>query len=323
MLISCSKKYKHGGKSMLKKFAVLLLALSLAAVALAGCGSSNKAKDGSGDLKELRIGFVPSQNAETLEARAKPLEGLLKKELGIKVKVTVTTDYNAVVEAMKSKQLEIGFLPPTDYVLAHKQKAANVLLQAQRYGVDPETGKQTSDLVDYYYSGVLVRNDSGIKTVDDLKGKKIGYQAPTSSAGFVWPAVYLKEHGIDALKDVTPVTLQGHDKGVMGVMDKSIDAAAVFVDARNIVAKEYPNIYKDTHYLFLTEKIPNDTISIRPDISKDWADKIANAFIKIGKDSEGKKIIESIYTHEGYVKSKDSNFDTVRKYQEQVDKIGK
>ncbi|MBS4175337.1 phosphate/phosphite/phosphonate ABC transporter substrate-binding protein [Bacillus sp. FJAT-49736] len=307
---------------MFKKFAVLLLALSLAAVALAGCGSSSdKAKDG--DLKELRIGFVPSQNAETLEARAKPLEGLLKKELGIKVKVTVTTDYNAVVEAMKSKQLEIGFLPPTDYVLAHKQKAANVLLQAQRYGVDPETGQQTSDLVDYYYSGLLVRNDSGIKSVEDLKGKKIGYQAPTSSAGFVWPAVYLKDHGIDALKDVTSVTLQGHDKGVMGVMDKSIDAAAVFVDARNIVAKEYPNIYKDTHYLFLTEKIPNDTISIRPDISKEWADKIADAFIKIGKDPEGKKIIESIYTHEGYVKSKDSNFDTVRKYQEQVDKIGK
>jgi phosphonate transport system substrate-binding protein len=307
---------------MLKKFAVLFLALGLAAVALAGCGSSDKAKN-SNDLKELRIGFVPSQNAETLEAKAKPLEGLLKKELGIPVHVTVTTDYNSVVEAMSAKQLEIGFLPPTDYVLAHKKGAANVLLQAQRFGVDPDTGKQTSDLVDYYLSGMLVRNDSGIKTVADLKGKKIGWQAPTSSAGYVWPAVYMKDNGIDAQKDVTGIQLQGHDKGVEAVMNKDVDAAAVFVDARNIVAKEFPNIYKDTHYLFLTEKIPNDTISIRPDISKKWADKISDAFVKIGKDPKGKAIIEQIYTHEGYVKSSDAKFDVVRDYSDKVNNIGK
>ncbi|NNU94920.1 phosphate/phosphite/phosphonate ABC transporter substrate-binding protein, partial [Geobacillus sp. NFOSA3] len=147
------------------------------------------------------IGFVPSQNAETLEARAKPLADLLSKKLSIPVKVTVTTDYNAVVQALKSKQLDLGFLPPTDYVIAHKQGAADVLLQAQRYGVIPENGKNTNELVDYYYAIMLVKKDSNIKDVKDLKGKKVAWQSPTSSAGYVWPAIYMKEHGIDAQKD--------------------------------------------------------------------------------------------------------------------------
>lgn len=331
MLKAYSKKtYIFGGTCMLKKFAALFLALGVIAVVMAGCGKSddNKAdgkKDGSKGHtpKELTIGFVPSQNAETLEAKAKPLADLLKKELGIPVKVQVTTDYNGVVEAMGSKQLDLGFLPPTDYVLAHDKGYADVLLQALRYGVDSETGKPTTDLVDYYYSGVLVRTDSGINSIADLKGKKLGIQAPTSSAGYVWPAVHMKKEGVDAQKDMTTVQLQGHDKGVQGVLSKDIDAAAVFVDARNIVEKEYPNVYKDTKYLFLTDKIPNDTISVRPDMDQKWRDKIADAFVKIGEDEKGKEIIKAIYSHVGYTKSKESNFDVVREYTKKISEVGK
>ncbi|MED1202838.1 phosphate/phosphite/phosphonate ABC transporter substrate-binding protein [Heyndrickxia acidicola] len=307
---------------MLKKFFALFLTIGIVSGLMAGCGTSSSSS--GSDLKELRIGFVPSQNAETLEARAKPLADLLQKELGIPVKVTVTTDYNGVVEAMGSKQLELGFLPPTDYVLAHQKKYANVLLQALRFGVDPKTGANTSDKVSYYYAGILVRNDSGIKSLNDLKGKTIGWQSPTSSAGYVWPAVEMKEKaGIDAQKDVKSVVFQGHDKAVLAVLNKDVDAAAVFEDARNIVKGEYPNVFKDTHYIYQTAKIPNDTISIRPDISKKWADKIANAFIKIGNDPKGQKIIESIYTHEGYQKASDSTFDVVRDYSDKVKNIGK
>ena len=58
-------------------------------------------------------------------------------------------------------------------------------------------------------------------------------------------------------------------------------------------------------------------------MSQKWKDKIADAFIAIGKDPKGKKIIEDIYTHEGYVKAKDSNFDVVREYSKKVQDIGK
>ena len=83
----------------------------------AACGnnssldSNNKSSDSDSDSgkdgykpKELTVQFVPSQNADTLEAKAKPLEKLLSEKLDIPVKVSVSTNYNTIVEAMKSKK---------------------------------------------------------------------------------------------------------------------------------------------------------------------------------------------------------------------------
>ena len=267
---------------------------------------------------KLTVQFVPSQNADTLEAKAKPLEKLLGDRLGIEVKVSVSTDYNVIIEAMASKQVDVGFLPPTAYVIAKDKGAAEVLLQAQRKGVDDATGAPTEDLVDFYKSMIIVKKDSPIQSVEDLKGKKIAYQNVTSSAGFVWPAGKLMEHGLDPLKDVQPITVKGHDQGVLAVLNGDVDAAAIFQDARNTVSKDYPTGFEDTRVLTFTQPIPNDTISIRPDMNPEWAEKIKEAFISLGSDPEGYQIIKDIYTHEGYVESEDSVFNIVREYNEKV-----
>ncbi|MFD1954542.1 phosphate/phosphite/phosphonate ABC transporter substrate-binding protein [Paenibacillus thailandensis] len=267
---------------------------------------------------ELTVQFVPSQNADTLEAKAKPLEKLLGDKLGIPVKVSVSTDYNTIIEAMASKKVDVGFLPPTAYVLAKEKGAAEVALQAQRYGVEDATGKETTELVDSYYAMIIVKKDSPIQSVADLKGKKIAYQNVTSSAGYVWPAAELLEAGIDPLKDVEPVTVKGHDQAVIAVLNGDVDAAAIFQDARNTVVKDYPTVFDDTRVVVKTEPIPNDTVSVRSDMNADWVAKIQQAFIDIGQDPEGGKIIFDIYSHRGYVKSEDSVFNIVREYGEKV-----
>ncbi|SFD82734.1 phosphonate transport system substrate-binding protein [Paenibacillus catalpae] len=267
---------------------------------------------------ELTVQFVPSQNADTLEAKAKPLEKLLSDKLGIPVKVSVSTDYNTIIEAMASKKVDVGFLPPTAYVLAKEKGAAEVMLQAQRFGVDDATGAPTTDLVDNYKSMIIVKKDSPIQSVADLKGKKIAYQNVTSSAGYVWPAASLMDAGLDPLKDVQPITVKGHDQGVLAVLNGDVDAAAIFQDARTIVSKDYPKVFEDTRVLAFTEPIPNDTISVRSDMNADWVAKIQQAFIDIGTDPEGHQIIFDVYSHQGYVKSDDSVFDIVRQYNEKV-----
>lgn len=158
----------------MKNFKYLFVLMLAVIVFAAACGNSSSldnqknasndsdSKSGGYKPKELTVQFVPSQNAGTLEAKAKPLEKLLSKELGIPVKVSVSTNYNTIVEAMKSKKVDVGFLPPTAYTLAHDQKAADLLLQAQRFGVK-EDGSASKELVDSYKSEILVKKDSKLK----------------------------------------------------------------------------------------------------------------------------------------------------------------
>ncbi|MBY7141618.1 phosphate/phosphite/phosphonate ABC transporter substrate-binding protein [Virgibacillus sp. NKC19-3] len=306
-----------------KKAGIFLFTLSL--LFLAACGSSDdtSAEDNSSDgdtyvPDSLTVQFVPSQNAETLEAKAKPLEDLLEDELDIDVTVSVSTNYNSVVEALASEQIDIGFLPPNAYVEAHDEYgAADVLLQSQRYGVN-EDGTNTDELVDSYYAMFIAKSDSDIDSIADLEGKTIAFQDITSSAGYVWPAATLLDEGIDPLSDVNPLVLQGHDASVTAVLNGEADAAAIFQDARNVVLSDFPDVFEDTKVVAHTELIPNDTIAVQTNMDEEWKEKIQQAFISVGESEEGREIVRDIYTHEGYVESQDSNFDIVREYSERI-----
>ncbi|AJS58784.1 phosphate/phosphite/phosphonate ABC transporter substrate-binding protein [Paenibacillus sp. IHBB 10380] len=321
---------------MFKKTSTLCMILLLGA-SLAACGGNNKANNAAAPAgnattptteaktetgyapKELKVQFVPSQNAETLEAKTKPLEKLLGDQLNIPVHVTVSPDYNTIVEALSSKQVDVGFLPPNAYVLAHDlRQSADLLLQAQRFGVKDETGEPTEEKVDFYKAMIIVKKDSDIKSIKDLKGKKIGWQDVTSSAGYVFPAAEMKKAGIDPDTDVQGITIKGHDAAIMALLNGQVDAVAIFQDARNTVKKDVPDVFEQTRAIHFTTPIPNDTISVRSDMSQEWREKISQAFIAITEDPEGAQIVKDIYTHVGYEVGDDSNFTPVREYAEAV-----
>lgn len=309
-----------------KKIVVGALALLTATVATA-CSSNNSSKTSSSTgytpKKVLNVQFVPSSQASTLEAKAKPLESLLKKELGIPVKVTVSTSNNALVEAMSSHQVDVGFLPPDAYVLAHKRKIADVLLQAERYGYDEPSGKMNKTLMDKYRAMVVVKKGAKIKSWKDLKGKKIAVQESSSTSGYVYPVAELYKKGLNVVKDSTLTQVQGHDQSVLAVYNGDVDAAFVFADARNIAAKDTPQVMKDVVPIYFTKWIPNDTISVRSDMSQAYRTKLKKAFKNLMKTEKGKKIMSSIYSHMGYKDSKDSNFDVIRDYEKTIEKVTK
>lgn len=290
--------------------------LLLGAMGLTACSNNSKKSVNTYTPKELNVQFVPSVQANKIEAKAKPLAKLLSKKLGIPVHVTVSTDNTALVESMASKKVDVGFLPSDAYVLAHKRKAADPLLQAMRYDYDEPSGKQNPNKLDSkYQSMIIVRKNSKIKSIKDLKGKKIAIQDPTSTTGYILPVAELYKKGINVVKDDNLVNVKGHDQGVVSVLNGDTDAAFVFKDARNLVAKDEPNVFKEVKPIYFTKKVPNDTISVRSNMSSAFRKKLAKSMKEIVKTKEGAKILNNIYDHYGYKDAKDSDYNIIREYQ--------
>ena len=298
------------------------LALVGLAAGLSACGKTQSSKTYT--PKNLTVEFVPSRNAGKMEAKAKPLAQLMSKQLGIPVKVTIATDYNTIVEAMGSKKVDVGFLPPDAYVLAHKQYKAKTLLQAERYDYKGTTDELTNNLVNHYRSQILVRKDSGINSIKDLKGKKIAVQDTTSTSGYIFPAVEMLDHGVNINKNgIKTVQVKGHDQGILSVLNKNTDAAFVFQGARHLVKKDDPQVMTDMKSIYTTKNIPNDTVTVRGDMSEKWQKKIATALKDIAKTKDGHQIISALYDHDGYTDSKDSNFDIIREYDKKAEQLNK
>lgn len=290
----------------------------LAALSLSACSGNKKSSSSTNEPKELNVEFVPSTQANKTEAEAKPLGTLLQKQLHIPVHVTVSTDFSGLVEAMSSKKVDVGFMPPYSYMLAHKRGIADVLLQAERYGYDEPSGKMNHKLMHKYRGMIVVKKGSKIKSWKDLKGKKIAIGDPSSASGYVYPIAELYKKGLNVTKDSKLVNITSDDQKVISVLNGDVDAAFVFSDARNIAAKDDKRAMTDVVPIYFTQWIPNDTISVRKDMPKKFRVKLAKAFKNIAKSKKGKQIIESIYSHYGYVDAKDSDFDGLRNYQKIV-----
>jgi len=295
----------------MKKVLLVLLVL-LGFVGLVGCNSEDYVNP-----EVLEVQLIPSRDSAVLDAQRGPLEELLEAELDMEVNVTVATDYNALIEAMASGQVHVGLLATASYVLAHEEGAANVILKSLRYDVD-DNGNTLTDqpLVDGYKSQLVVGANSGIESLDDLVGKTIAISSFTSTSGFVWPANLLADNDIDPETDVTWLNAGGHDAAILAVVNGQADAAFTFKDARTLVVGDYPNINDLVIHLQDTESIPNDTISVIPNLDPDLVEKIQEAFLAIAADEAKIAVMDAIYSHKGYAIAMDSEYDIVRTYLE-------
>jgi phosphonate transport system substrate-binding protein len=295
---------------------IIATTLTLTSFALLGCYPSSPGGSGTSSTPavaedkapdKLILGFVPSVEADKAVVNAKPLADYLTQELGIPVGSFVSTDYVGLIEAMASKKVDIGSLPTLGYVLAKDKNAAEVILKTAREIPATKEVKTT------YHSMFITRADSGIKSIEEAKGKRMAFVDPASASGNLFPRYYLKKKNIDPDNFFAQTMFAGgHDSAVRAVYNAQVDVAAVYDDARNKVEKTLPDVKTKVIKIGGTDEIPNDTISVRSGLNKELVTKIREALLKYSKTEEGKKTLKAIYEVEGFSEAQDSDYDVVR-----------
>lgn len=281
-----------------RRIVLLFGMVAILALALVACG-------GDPDLgtaeNPIVMSFVPSGDTQDIIASGDTLAQMLTESTGLSVTSNVGTDFSSVREAMCAGQAHIGWLNTFNYVLANEQCGVDAAMATSRFGTTTYAGQ------------IVVRADSGITTLEDLRGKVMCWVDPSSTSGYIIPRIMLAANGIDPDADFSQTIEAGsHNNVVTQVYNGDCDAGATFSDARTGIEEEFPDVLEQVVVLATTADIPNDSVSFIAEFPAEMRSEVVAALLSIAGTPEGQEALNTLYNIEGLQESSDSFYDTFR-----------
>ena len=253
---------------------------------IVGCTTKTETKK---EEKVIKMGFVPLKNSEKLVEDLKPISDYLSERLGVKVEAFTASNYIGVVEGLGSGSVDFGIIPPFSSLLAQKQSNAKPILTSKG-----KTGKPG------YTAELYVRKDSGIKSLQDVKGKKVAFVDPSSSSGYIYPGAMLVEAGLNLDKDISYQFSGGHDKSLQLLLNKDVDVIATFDGVEDRYAKDFPQAKTDIQKLATSDMIPGVMVTTSSKMDKELQDKLEKALRDIENDPKMKELFTKMFSITGF-----------------------
>lgn len=253
--------------------------------------------------KSLHLVLTPSQKPTELIVAGEEFGTVLGRLVGMPVRVTVASDYAAVIEALRNKTADLAFVHPGGYVLANREAKALIIAKDRWHG-------NTS-----YTSRIYVRKDSGIKTLEELRGKTIAFVDPASASGYIYPMVMLIQRGLVQGRDPKTffkdaVYAGSHDAALQALLKGHVDAVASFDQTREQYLKD-PAERERLTWVAETPPIPEGGIAGREGLDPAIVAKVRAALLQM-RGPQYEPMLKRLYDIDGFEPAEDREYEPVR-----------
>ena len=239
-------------------------------------------------ITELRIGILGGENEADRLSSNECLIERFETLLGVPVKLFPAADYAGVIEGLLGGTLDYAELGASGYAAVYLDNPDAVEPVATTIQLDGSTG---------YYSVMLSRADSGIKTLDDMKGKHLGFADPNSTSGYLIPSVALPAQGY-VIEDFFGQTSfsGGHEQNVLAILNGDVDGGVTWTSGVGEWDEGYSNgnLHKmvnkglldmnDLQLLWQSPLIPNGPTVLRSSLPDDIKVKLRASILSMPKD---------------------------------------
>jgi phosphonate transport system substrate-binding protein len=195
----------------------------------------------------------------------------------------------AQIEAMRAGRLHVGGF-----------NTGSVPLAVNCGGFVPMSMMARADGSFGYEMEIVTRRDSGIESVDDLRGRTLAFTAPTSNSGFKAPSVLLEtEFGLVAGRDFEPAFSGRHDNSLLGVFHGDYDAAAVANIVVGQVLARGVGSADELKTLYRSETFPTTAYGVSNRLNARLSAKVREAFATF--DWEGSGLDAEFVDEDGFI----------------------
>jgi len=256
--------------------------------------------------KPLILSIHPYLSSTELYKRFSPLVDHLSRELGRPVQISIADSYESHINAIGGGQVDIGFMGPASYVKLTSRFGRVPLLAAF------ETKRSRT-----FRGVIVVRKDSPIKTLSQLRGKKFAFGDVNSTMGHLVPRSMLLKAGVDVKYLAKYEFLANHDNIAMSVLSGNVDAGALKKDIYDDYAQQGLSV------LATSGPMPDHIFVTRSGLSDDIVRKVSSILFSLKDTEAGRRVLGSIQKDlTALVPVKDADYDSLRKLLDQLAKAG-
>jgi phosphonate transport system substrate-binding protein len=197
----------------------------------------------------IKFGVFPYKSPKTIVEIYGPIAVRLEGKLGKKIAISSAPDAKSFFEKAGNGEYDLLLVSPTAW---YKLRASGYKVIAKG--------------VPSFYGGAIVRKDSEITTIEQLKGKKVAAIGDYSYAGYMFLLPQLEAKGINPRKDVDIQFLGKVDTVIYGVINKKYDAGLVRIDALDLPA--FAGIWEQVAVISRSPEIPQFPFVVKNSMDK-------------------------------------------------------
>lgn len=226
------------------------------------------------------LGVHPLHNPKHLFKIFQPLVDHLNRHLhGARIKLEASRNYQAYDRKLLSGHFHLALPNPYQTLLALDHG----------YRVFGKMGD------DFNFRGIiLVRRDSGIASVADLKGKAVSYPAPTALAATMMPQWYLHTHGLDVMRDLDNRYVGSQESSILNVYRGDTAAGATWPPPWRAFSAAHPEVAAALKVIWQTESMLNNGLVARRDVPPGLVDEVGRLLFQLHTHAEGRAILAAM-----------------------------
>ena len=215
---------------------------------------------------------VPQFPAAKIYTTWSPLLQRIGQDAGLCFELRVSASIPEFEQRFLKGESDFTFLNPYHAVLAYQKKKYQPLL---------------ADAQDLLTGILVVRSDSPIKNLNDLKGKNVSFPGPNSFAASLLIRAELAKQKID----INPVFVKTHSNVYRSVINKDALAGG---GVNNTLDNEAPEVRHQLRVLYETPAYTPHPIATHPSVTSEVRERFLKAMVKLSQDEEGQKLLDGI-----------------------------
>lgn len=257
-------------------------------------------------LPTLRVAIAAMISPETTKEYYGDLMRLIGRKLERRTVFLQRKTYAEVNSLLEAKEVDLAFVCAGPYVAGHEKFGMEILAA-------PVVDGQS-----LYRSVVVVRRDSGIKTFDDLKGKRFAFTDPDSNTGSLVPRYFLAQRGLtpEQFFGETFFT-NGHDNSIKAVVVGLADGAAVDSLVWTFMRREDPKVEAVTRAVYSSPPYGIPPVVVHPDLNAELKGHLREILLALDRDPEAAPLMEKLRIQR-FAPGSDGAYDSVREMRKWV-----